>query len=230
MLLRSWWSAALPLLKTGSQESDMSVRTSARIAAALVGAAVLGLGLAPLAGAQSDPYGSTSTTAPSEVEATCGLTLSKATPGTEVTATVGGVFFGETVRIRFDGTTVATVTAPLAAASAGAPVAFGGAALPAQASTTTVQAKFTVPRDAVVGKHVVTAVGDTFTCFCNPNGEFTVLAAAGGRLVKTGVNAALVLVVAVALLLVGRVLLGTSRRRRAAEQAHEERVLTSVGR
>ena len=208
----------------------MSVRTTARIAAALIGAAVLTLGVAPVAGAQQNPYGSTSTTAPAEVEATCGLTVPKGAPGTEVTASVKGVFFGETVRIRFDGTTVATVTAPLAAASVGAPVAFGGTALAAQAATTTVNVKFTVPKNAVVGKHIVTAVGDTFTCFCNPNGEFTVLAGAGGGLVKTGVNAVLTLVVAFALLLVGRVLLSSSRRRRAAEQAHEERVLSNVGR
>jgi hypothetical protein len=207
----------------------MTIRTSARIAAALVGAAVLTIGLgiasAPFAGAQ-DPYGSTTTTAPQAIEATCGLTIPRAEPGTTVTATVRGVFFGERVRILFDGVQVGEGRAPDAVAqSAGAPVAFGGQVQAAPASTTNVLVKFTVPK-AAPGTHTITAVGDTFTCFCNPKGEFTVLAKAG-NLVKTGVNVALALVVGVALLLVGRVLLSTSHRRRAAERTLEERTLTS---
>lgn len=204
----------------------MSIRTSARIAAALVGAVVLTVGIAPAAGAQ-DPYGSTTTTAPKPVEATCNLTVPRGVTGTNVTATVRGVFLGERVRILFDGVQVGEGRAPDAVAqSAGAPVAFGGGALVAQSTpTAAVLVKFTVPK-AAPGVHVVTAVGDTFTAFCNPKGEFTVLGK-GGKLVKTGTDVALALAAGLVLLLVGRLLLSSSRRRRAAERALEERTLTS---
>jgi hypothetical protein len=202
--------------------SDMSVRT-ARFAAALLGASLIGVLAAPLAGAQQDPYGSTTTTTQpggqvGEVEASCSLTISQGKPGDEVTATVAGVFFGEKVRIRFDGTQVGETTAPAAPvepAAVSTPVAFGGQALPAQQTiaTTSVKVKFTVPKAAAVGTHIVTAVGDTFTCLCNPRGEFKVLAASTGNLARTGVQVAAVLAVAAALLLVGRTSLGASRRR-----------------
>ena len=206
---------------------------TARFAALLLGLSLAGVLAAPMAGAQ-DPYGSTTTTAPvGEVEASCSLSLSKGTPGTEVTAKVAGVFFGETVRIRFDGTQVAQVTAPdVAGASAGAPVLLGGQALPAQDAegSTTVTVKFTVPKAAAVGNHVVTAVGDTFTCFCNPNGIFTVTAASKGGLARTGVQIALLLVVAAVLMLVGRSLVSASRRRRRRAHEAAERTFSSVGR
>lgn len=242
MLLRSWRSAANPCLDDGMNKSDMSVRT-ARFAAVLLGASLLGVLVAPQAGAQ-DPYGSTTTTAPvEEVVATCSLSVSEAKPGAEVTAVVAGVFFGEHVWILFDGLQVGEATAPLApvgginanlpstgavvAQSVGSPVVFQAAT-----DSTTVTIKFVVPK-AAAGTHIVTAVGDTFTCFCNPNGEFKVLATAnGGSLVRTGIEAALLVVIAVALLLVGRALVEASRRRRsdAAVEEDDDRTLTTVGR
>jgi hypothetical protein len=217
----------------------MSLRTTARIAASLVTLALLGLVAAPLAGADQDPYGSTTTTtsAVGEAEASCSLSLSEAKPGTEVIAKVAGVFFGEHVNILFDGVIVGSTTAPAApvtAQSASGAVAFGGQALAAQdtVDTTTVTIKFTVPK-AAVGTHLVTAVGDTFTCFCNPRGEFKVLAASSGTggLARTGIEAALLLVIAAALLIIGRTLLdGSKRRRRRAQSDEDERDLTSVGR
>lgn len=216
----------------------MSART-ARFAAALLGVTLAGVLAAPLAGAQSvDPYGSTTTTTGiGEAEASCGLSLSSAKPGTTVTAVVHGVFFEEHVRILFDGVQVAEATAPaddaVLAQSTSAPVVFNGAAQAADdEGTVDLAIKFTVPK-AAPGKHVVTAVGDTFTCFCNPNGEFTVLAAdAGtGSLARTGVEAGLVLVVAAALLLVGRAAVSAAKRRRPDTLADDaERQLTSSDR
>jgi hypothetical protein len=215
----------------------MSVRTTARIAASLVTAALLGLVTAPLAGAQQDPYGSTTTTTTgvSEAEASCSLSLSQAKPGTEVTATVFGVFFEEHVNILFDGVVVGSATAPEApvtAQSSSGAVVFGGQALAAQddADTTTLTIKFKVPK-AAVGTHVVTAVGDTFTCFCNPRGEFKVLAASSGTstLARTGIEALLVLVIAAALLLVGRALVAEAKRRRGVPLDDDERTFSSVG-
>ncbi len=209
----------------------MKARTTTRALAALVGAALLAVLAAPVAGAQTDPYGSTTTTAPGEVEAACTLSVGKAKPGEKVTAKVTGVFFGEKVRILFDDLQVAEVTAPaVAAQSASAPVAFGGQLLAAQDSdSTTVTVEFLVPKSAAVGTHIITAVGDTFTCFCNPRGEFTVLAASKGSLARTGVEIALVLVVAAALLLVGRTFVGSSRRRRRGS-LEPEQTFSSVGR
>lgn len=223
------------------KQSDMSVRT-ARFAAALLGVTLVGVLAAPMAGAADDPYGSTTTTTSpvGEAEASCGLSVASAKPGADVTGVVHGVFFGEHVRILFDGVQVAEATAPadpgVAALSAAAPVAFGGQTLAAQAAeddgTTDVTVAFKVPK-AAPGKHVVTAVGDTFTCFCNPRGEFTVLAAGTGTssLARTGVEAGLVLVIALALLLVGRAAISASRRRRPDVLAEDaERQLTSHGR
>ena len=216
----------------------MSVRTTARIAASLVTAAVLCLVAAPMAGAQQDPYGNTTTTTSKvgEAEATCGLSVGQAKPGTEVTAKVGGVFFGENVKILFDGVVVGTgkaPAAPVAAQSSSGAVVFGGQAIASDVvAVTTVTIKFTVPKAAAVGTHLVTAVGDTFTCFCNPRGEFKVLAAGnGGGLARTGIQAALLLVIAVALLIIGRTLVAEAKRRRRGSRLDEdERDLIDIGR
>lgn len=198
-----------------------AARTTVRLAVAVLGAALLLAVAAPAASAQ-DPYGSTSTTAPrgpsdprGEIEATCGLSIPQGRPGDTVTATVHNVFFGERVAIFFDNIEVASTRAPeFAAASVGGPVLLGGAALPAQAAVTSVQVTFTIP-PAAAGTHIVTAVGDTFTCFCNPDGQFKVLGAGSG-LPRTGVYAGVLVAVALALLVAGRVLVSVSRRRRAA--------------
>jgi hypothetical protein len=210
----------------------MKVRTTARIAAALVGAACFSVVAAPFAGAQQAPYGSTTTTAPvGEVAASCGLSLSQAKPGETVTAKVDGVFFGETVRILFDSSIIAEKTAPgtplvvdgVKAQSAGTATVFNGQAVASQdVDTTSVVLTFQVPKSAAVGTHVVRAVGDTFTCFCNPDGKFTVLSAGGSSLARTGVEAGLLVAVAVALLLFGRGLVMASRRGRGAEAAEDE--------
>ena len=234
-----------------------AVRTTSRLAAALLGA-VLVIGLAgPTASAQ-DPYGSTTTTAPSarSVEATCGLSVPEGRPGDRVTATVNGVFLGENVRLLFDGVQVGATTAPttvgaatggssgsttggglartdrrVVALSEGGATVFDGAT---QVVTTSVSITFTVP-NAAPGTHVVTAVGDTFSCFCNPNGAFRVLSAKSPRsLPRTGIYVALYLVLAAILLGIGSELVLRARRRRArvlaAVQDDDEDYYTAAGR
>jgi hypothetical protein len=245
MLARSLAGAPPPELEDGMNR-HMKVRTTARIAAALVGAACLSVMAAPFAGAQAAPYGSTTTTAPGEVAASCSLTRSQAKPGETVTGRVDGVFFGENVRILFDSSIVAEKRAPgpplvvdgVQTQSAGTATVFNGQALaaaPGDPGTTSVVLTFQVPKSAAVGTHIVRAVGDTFTCFCNPDGKFTVLAASSGSsLARTGVEAGLLVAVAVALLLFGRGLLMASRRGRGADptpdELDEDRSLASSGR
>jgi outer membrane lipoprotein SlyB len=194
-----------------------AVRTTSRLAMTLLVAALL-TGLAADTAAAQDPYGNTTTTRPParEVEATCSLSIPEGRPGDTVVATVNGVFLGENVRILFDGVQVGSGTAPsVAAASVGGAVQFNGAALAAQSNgTTSVKITFRVP-NAAVGTHVVTAVGDTFSCFCNPNGAFRVLASKSARsLPRTGIYIALYLVLAAILLGIGSELVLRARRRR----------------
>jgi hypothetical protein len=223
-----------------------AVRTTSRLAFAALGLALLAIVAAPAAGAQEDdPYGSTTTTAPTngrgDIEATCSLSIPEGRPGDTVTATVNGVFLNETVRIFFDDLQVGITKAPatlgaqlprtgsVSGQSAGGAVVFNGAALPAQQQVTvSVQVQFTVP-PAAAGTHIVTAVGDTFTCFCNPDGAFRVLGAkaAKGTMPRTGITIALFLAVAAALLVAGRGLVAASRRRRAGAPVDEDYVVAS---
>lgn len=189
------------------------------------------------AGAQEDPYGGTTTTAPPVApQPTCNIGVETAVPGQTLTAEVAFVPHGATVRILIDGVEAGRGTAPLAAQSAGGGVRFDGARLPAQVSTTSLSIGFQVPADIEPGPHSVTAVGPTFTVRCgpNPDGILQVLAttdgqgdgsSGGGSLPKTGVTLALLLVLAVLALLVGRALLRASRRRReeAARRARHRR-------
>ena len=196
-----------------------AVRTTSRLVTILLGAALV-VGLAAPAASAQDPYGSTTTTAPPSsgrtVEATCTLSVPEGRVGDRVTATVRGVFLGENVRLLFDGVQVGAATAPnVAGASAGGGAVFNGAALPAQVATTSVTITFTVPA-AAPGVHIVTAVGDTFSCFCNPNGAFRVLPTKSPRsLARTGIYTALYLVLAAILLGIGSELVLRARRRRA---------------
>jgi hypothetical protein len=76
--------------------------------------------------------------------------------------------------------------------------------------------------NAAAGPHVVTAVGDTFVCFCNPEGKFTVLGAkAPSKLPRTGIYVGVLLVTAAALIVFGRAFVAESRRRRRTSAAFE---------
>jgi LPXTG-motif cell wall-anchored protein len=196
-----------------------AVRTSTRLAFALLAGLLVLAFSAPAAHAQQDPYGSTTTSIakPRIVEATLDLQPDKAKVGDTVVATVGSVFFGEKVDIVFDGVVVGRGQAPLAAASAGAPVAFNGAALPAQADdiSTTIKITFSVP-NASVGQHKVAAVGDTFVV----EKGFEVLSGTGtSKLPKTGIYIALLLVIGLALIVGGRAFIAASRVRRRTNAA-----------
>jgi hypothetical protein len=175
---------------------------------ATVVVAVLGV-LALPAGAQDDPYGSTTTTAGAVAGAqvTCDLTITEGQAGAGVTATVAGVSSGTTVRVLFGGIEV------------------GRAATPVQGQSGTALAiPFVIP-EVSPGEYLVTAVGPDFTTTCATDvGVVSVLGATvtrgaqrgGGALPRTGIYVALFLVIALVLLLVGRALLESSRRRRRA--------------
>lgn len=182
-------------------------RTLVRLlVASLLGwGSLVGHGLA--ASAQEDPYGGTTTTTEApRAEVTCELSVTEARVGASVTALVREVPAGATVRVLFGGQEVGRATA-------------------ATGAGTTVEVTFDVP-DLAPGRYLVTAVGGSFTARCGAgtDGYFAVLAAqtgagGGGSLPRTGVYAGLLAASALALLLVGRALLESSRRRRARLEA-----------
>jgi len=157
-------------------------------------------------GAQQDPYGPTSSTAPpSTVEPNCNTTVS-GTIGSEQTATVQNVPFGATVRVLIDGREAGRATAPSAF----------------QEATTTLNVPFTVP-DLEPGAYSLVAVGADFTLTCTSDGMFDVLAASSGKgddgdddLAFTGFDVFLLVLLALALILVGRMIVRRTRGRRSS--------------
>ena len=171
------------------------------------------VGLAASTAGAQDPYGNTTTTAPQArtVEGTCRLSPEEGRVNDSITATVSGVFLGENVRLLFDGVQVGATTAPNT-----------GGTTTGGVTTTSVSFSFRVPA-AAPGVHIVTAVGDTFSAFCGPNGQFRVLAAKSPRsLARTGIYTALYLVLAAILLGIGSELVLRARRRRARILASAE--------
>ena len=201
--------------------------------------ALLLLFAAPLAGAQIDPYGATTTTAVAggSADTGCSLSAAKGKPGQEIHATVFPVQPGAIVRILFNGEQVGIGTAPstpigianqvartgapsldfgVTAQAASSPVRFGQAG-----PVTSVTISFLVP-DIAPGVASVTAVGANFTCFCNPDGAFTVLAKDAGRtgaLARTGIYVSLFLVAAAFCFVLGRAFLRASHIARARAEA-----------
>lgn len=178
-----------------------------RVVAPLAVAITLALAGPAHAAVGGDPYGSTTTTAGEPtLEVGCELTLTVGPPGTAVTAVILNVTFGDTIRVLFGGTEVGRATAPQADEST--------------AQVTSLTIDFVVPQVAA-GRYLVTAVGGTFTGECSPEaGLFDVLAATqsrgdgSGALPRTGVYAALLVALALALVVAGRAALAESRRRR----------------
>jgi hypothetical protein len=189
-------------------------------------AAVLALGLAlsqGQAGAHvsgGGPYGSTTTTigATGVVQPSCELLIASAAPGDNGSVRVGSAPRGSSIEIRFDGGVVAQAEATGPGSSPGVDV----------------DVDFVVPTTASPGTHHVTAVGADFsvTCETSSGEEFAVLSATltndggSGSLPKTGITVALLLVVAVALVIVGRAVLEASRHRARAARAHQHRIST----
>jgi hypothetical protein len=165
-----------------------------------------------------DPYGSTTTTADHGPKPSCRLRETTVAPGDTDTARLKAVPRGSEVEIRFDGRVVAKETA----------------SGPGKSPRVNVNIDFVVPSDATSGDHDVTAVSSEFTAPCGtvtiPDGEVlgeTVTNDGTGgswSLPKTGVYVALLLVLGVALVIVGRAVLEASRQRARAAQAHRHRI------
>ncbi|MDQ2648283.1 MAG: hypothetical protein M3Z03_01870 [Actinomycetota bacterium] len=219
-------------------------RTGARAALASAAGALFLFTAAPLAAAQDTTYGSTTTTTADvpdvpggSADTGCSLSIDEGKPGAVVEATVFPVEPGAVVRILFDGEQVGIGTAPTSTALATTDTSDRGAAsidfgVTAQATgsavrfgqaapVTSVTISFRVP-DVSVGAHSVTAVGANFTCFCNPDGIFNVLAKDAGRtgaLARTGIYVGLFLVVAAFCFVLGRAFLRASHIARARAEA-----------
>ncbi len=158
--------------------------------------AFLVLLVASPAGAQENPYGSTSTTSPPPGSAvSCSVDVSEAQVGSTVTGTVSGVLPNSEVRIQLGSTTVSTETA-----DDGSP-------------TTDVGFSFVVPA-VDPGDYPVVASSASFTARCAfPDGGdvLSILAergsagagGGGGSLAFTGSDIALLAAVALALIAVG---------------------------
>lgn len=221
-------------------------RTGTRAALASAASALVLLFAAPAAQAQSgsvpvveDPYGSTTTSVPGG-SADTGCTLSKAQgrPGELIEAVVFPVDAGAVVRVLINGQQVGIGTAPTSPALAttgplarsGAPsLDFGvtaqSAGVPVRFEQTrpltSVTISFRVP-DLAPGVVSVTAVGANFSCFCNPDGIFTILGKDAGRtgaLARTGIYVALFIVAAVFCFVLGRAFLRASHIARARAEA-----------
>lgn len=216
-------------------------RTGARAALASVLGALLLFSAAPVAGAQ-DTYGSTTTSTPDvpggSAETGCALDRIEGRPGDLVEARVFPVDPGARVAILVNGQQVGVGEAPtsealtspgdptvsirpsidfgVTAQSVGAPVRFGQAS-----PVTSVTISFRVP-DIPAGPAVVTAVGANFTCFCNPEGIFNVLAKESSRtgaLARTGIYVGLFVVAATFCFVLGRAFLRASHIARARAEA-----------
>jgi hypothetical protein len=166
-----------------------------------LGFCALLLASAGSAGAGDDPYGSTTTTVGGTgAEATCSLDVSEGAPGTPVRATVGDAEVGSTVRILFGGDEV------------------GRGVVEGSGDAGSVTIDFVVP-DKPEGSYQITAVGATFTVTCESAAgvEFAVLAASagagGGTLPKTGVVVGALVLIALVLLVAGRMLLTGEKAR-----------------
>ena len=213
-------STSLPLGGTAERGSDRSRarrpgRTVGRATAGvgvLLGALMLLSGLAGVEVAGDGPYGSTTTTVDQNgAGPSCQLKTKTAPPGGQATVQVRSVPRGAEVEVRFDGRTVAEATATPAGSS----------------PRVNVVIDFVVPASASAGEHFVTAVGAGFSVACQ-TGDGEELTVAGGEVLsssversggsegslpKTGVYIALLLVIGLVLLFMGRLLQLASRRR-----------------
>ena len=200
-------------------------RWRAVVSVAAVCASLAATHVAP-AGAQEDPYGSTTTTAPRGQTASCQLKTKSAPPGGSATVTVRAVPRGDDVRVLFDGEEVAEAEATG----------------PGTSPHVSVDITFTVPMSAEAGTHQVVASGASFSVACQTgNGaDFEVTASGevlgeqitreghgsgGSALPKTGVYLGFLVAIAALLVLLGRAFMEASRlqRRQAARDARAAR-------
>lgn len=210
--------------------TDVRGRTRLAIMVAIFSMVLASMAVPASAAAPTgDPYGPTSTTPPSSFQPVCDLSVTAGAPGTRVVATVSNVPPGGTVRILFDGEEVGRETAPPA------PATFRRSPHAQAEAMATLEIDFVVP-DLGPGSYLVSAVGANFTLECSPESDgFGVLAAGedsddivglpfsgggddGGSkgLAFTGLNIFLFVLVALAMILVGRYLVKQARERREA--------------
>jgi len=202
-------------------------RTGRRRAAAIAFAGALVLGLAPAAAAQDDPYGPTSTTTEPPAAIQCRIATEVVVPGAHATIEVVAPPPGELLRVLIGSNQVAQTTVPD----------------PAPAS---LDVSFRVP-ELAEGVHTVSIVGVDFTILCHAGqlsgvegvrvdrpssgtgaGRANRNPSIGGvDLPVTGIAAGLLVAVALALLVIGRTLVGFGRADRRARSV--EAVLLAAG-
>lgn len=194
-------------------------------------------------GQECDPvYGCepTTTTLLPSLLPECIISVDVAVPGQTVELTITNVPDGMTIELLFGGNVVDSGVAggsPVLGASTAVgprPKAARAVAAPAGASDgfSDVALSFVVP-ELSPGSYTLEAVGPAFHCECLPGAGFAVLAAqltpttlnnggggtggtGGGSLVRTGTYIGLLLAIAVALLVAGRVLQERAKRTRLA--------------
>jgi hypothetical protein len=175
-------------------------------------AAILLLAAPPARAQDDDPYGGTTTTTEPELVPECKLDVTAGAPGVRARVRITNAPPRATVRVLLGGDEVARGTAPE-----------DGSAL---------EIPFTVP-DVAPDRYLVTAVGADFTVTCAPgDGTFGVLGQQVSRLPgvfgvtglpRTGIYAALFVVIALVLIVAGRAMLSASRRRKEAERRARSR-------
>jgi hypothetical protein len=192
--------------------------------AVLTGAVPL---LASPAAAQCDPaYGcGPSSTVPTTPPPSCSLAVELVTGGQVTNATVDNAPAGAPIQITMDG------------------VPAGGGAADASGHATVA---FTVPEGIEPGTHPVFAIGAAFSASCGsvlvagvlgnvinnprPGADGATVGSedvsrGGGALARTGIEVALLLAIAGALLLVGRRLVAFERRRRRRKARHDNTIV-----
>lgn len=215
-------------------------RTGRRRAAAIAFAGALVLGLAPAAAAQDDPYGPTSTTTEPPAAIQCRIASQVVVPGRQATVEVLAPPAGALLRVLIGSNQVAQTSVPDPA--------------PASLNVT-----FRVP-ELAEGVHTVSIVGVDFTIRCGvgdltdgvqgvrverptggAGGSGPGTDAGAGRanrnptiggvdLPVTGIAAGLLVAVALALLVIGRTLVGFGRADRRARSVEAALLAAGSGR
>lgn len=174
---------------------------------------ILGAAVPAQATQAGDPYGSTSTTAPEQPEASCSITTAFGAQGGVISGTLFDVETGATAEFYLDGFFLGEIDVPAS------PQTFRAAPV---AATVDVDFSFRIPVDIPPGEYTPVVIGATFSCECAlPGGAdaFGVLAAAtdtgdggDGGLAFTGFDLLQLVILGIALVLAGYVVVRSRRR------------------
>ena len=212
--------AAGRLSRTSRLASTRPLRRAAVLASSLGLALGAVLGAGPSAAQVCDPiYGCIPTSETTEsVQQSCNASTPAATTGETVNVTAFNVPPNITLEFRLGGQVVATE-------QSGAATAFSAAA----PGFTDVSTSFTVP-SLPPGNYELSASGPGYFASCTDAGGFGVQAqqlrrddGGGGSLARTGMTIGLLLLLAIALVAVGRAVLAASDRRRVPVHAASTR-------